>query len=101
MILSFLGAKGVLDSSAWRLSSLWGYVVLFPQHLRLSLEMILQGFRESPAAVVGLCCVPLLFSPQRRQHLSLAVPRAFLDVHERLQTPLLLNYGPLFSAERL
>lgn len=83
------------------LFSLWGHVVLLPQHLRLPLEMVLQRFRESPPAVVGLCRVSLLLGPQRRQHLGLAVPRALLDVHERLQTPLLLNNGSLLSAECL
>lgn len=64
--------------------------MLLSQRFRLSLEVILEGLGKYFPAEFGLRGVPLLLRPQSGKHLGLAMPRALLDVHERLQAPLFL-----------
>ena len=76
----------------------WGHAVLFPQHLGFFLEVPLQRLGKAFPTVFCLGCVSLLLRPQGREHLGLAVAGAFLDIHQRLKTTLLLNDSALLPA---
>lgn len=75
--------------------------MLFPKHLGFFLEVPLQRLSTALPPVVGLSRVTLLLRPQRCEHLGLAVAGAFLYVHKRLQTPLLLDDSSLFPTQCL
>lgn len=75
--------------------------MFIPQHLRLSLEVPLEGLRKPLPTVVRLRRVPLFFSPHSGQHLGLPMPGSLFDIHEGFQTVFLFDDSSLLSTEGL